>query len=72
MENKTTYTESRKRALRKWRENNHEKVNEINKKASAVYYSKNKEKKQRENLERYHRKKRLLETNRTETLEENI
>jgi len=69
MEKKTTYTDSRKRALRKWREKNPEKVNEINKKASAVYYLKNKERKQRENLERYYRKKMTNETPKIQTLE---
>ena len=57
LENKGTYTEKQKVRLRRWRQNHKEKFNEVCRKASAVYYEKNKEERNRVNLERYHRKK---------------
>ena len=55
--NKGTYTEKQKKYLRKWRENNREKFNEVCRKAMAVYYMKNKEAKNKADRDRYHRKK---------------
>ena len=72
-QNKGTYTVEQKERLRKWRENNHEKFNAICRKASAVYYEKNKEAKNKANLERYHRKRaekiRLKESEQIEAQE---
>jgi hypothetical protein len=56
-ERKGTYTQAHKRLMDKWRENNHERFNAICRKASAVYYQKNKEKKNKADLERYYRRK---------------
>ena len=50
-------TERRKKLHQLWRENNREKLKVIYRKASAAYYEKNKEKKNRADLERYYRKK---------------
>jgi len=69
METKTTYTESAKKAMRKWRENNREKSNAVCRRASAVYYEKNKEKKKKEVLERYYRNKDLKDKKTNEILE---
>ena len=55
--NKGTYTDNQKERLRRWRQNNRERFNEICKKATAVYYLKNKEAKNKADRERYHRKK---------------
>ena len=56
-EHKGTYTETHKRIMQKWRENNRERFNAICRKASAVYYEKNKEKKNKADLERYYKRK---------------
>ena len=56
-ENKGTYTDKQKERLRRWRQNNKDKFNEVCRKASAVYYEKHREERNRANLERYHRKK---------------
>ena len=42
--NKTLYTESQKKAIYKWRENNREKYNEMMKPYKEKYYYSNKEK----------------------------
>ena len=54
---KGTYTQTHKRLMDKWRENNPERFKAICRKASAVYYQKNKEKKNKADLEQYYRKK---------------
>ena len=56
-ERKTKYTPAHKRLMDKWRENNRDQFNALCRKASAVYYEKNREKKNKANLEWYHRKK---------------
>ena len=49
--------ERQKKLHQRWRENNRDKLKIIYRKASAIYYEKNKEKKNRADLERYYRKK---------------
>jgi hypothetical protein len=56
-ERKTKYTPAHKRLMDQWRENNREQFNALCRKASAVYYEKNREKKNKANLERYYKKK---------------
>ena len=55
--NKGTYTEKTKISMDKWRKKNREHFNALCRKASAVYYEKNREKKNKANLEWYHKKK---------------
>ena len=55
--NKGTYTEKTKISTDKWRKINREHFNAVCRKASALYYEKNREKKNRANLERYYKKK---------------
>tara|TARA_E500000318_G_scaffold106454_1_gene114473 strand:- start:3773 stop:3979 length:207 start_codon:yes stop_codon:yes gene_type:complete len=64
MENKiiikySSYTESQKRAILKYKENNKDKWNEINRNSAKTYYEKNKEKVKAKALERYYKKKEL-------------
>ena len=49
--------ERQKKLHQRWREHNRDKLKIIYRKASAIYYEKNKEKKNRADLERYYRKK---------------
>jgi len=52
-----TAAEKQRRYHKLWRENNRDRLNAICRKASAIYYEKNKEKKNKADLERYYRKK---------------
>ena len=52
-----TASEKQRRYHKLWRENNRDRLNAICRKASAIYYEKNKEKKNKADLERYYRKK---------------
>ena len=55
--NEENSIERRKKRSKIWRDNNRDRLNVIYRKASAVYYEKNKEKKNRADLERYYKKK---------------
>ena len=57
LDNTESCTERRKKLHQLWRENNREKLKVIYRKASAIYYEKNKEKKNKADLERYYKKK---------------
>ena len=61
IENKGSYTEKQKQYIMTWRKKNREKFNEVCRKANAVYYQKNKEKKNQADLARYRRKKASLQ-----------
>ena len=53
----SSYTESQKRDILKYKENNKEKWNKINRDSAKKYYEKNKEKMRQKALERYYKKK---------------
>lgn len=57
LDNNESCIERRKKLHQIWRENNRDRLNVIYRKASAVYYEKNKERKNKADLERYYRKK---------------
>ena len=57
IENKGSYTEKQKQYIMTWRKKNREKFNEVCRKANAVYYQKNKEKKNQADRERYQKRK---------------
>jgi hypothetical protein len=53
----SSYTESQKKASKKWRENNLDHVKEHQKNYSKIYYENKKEQIRKKNLERYYKKK---------------
>jgi CRISPR/Cas system CSM-associated protein Csm5 (group 7 of RAMP superfamily) len=53
----SSYTESQKRAIKKYKEKNKEKCDEMNRASAKKYYEKNKEKMKQKALERYYKKK---------------
>ena len=57
LDNTESFTERRRKLHLMWREKNRDKLKVIYRKASAIYYEKNKEKKNKADLERYYRKK---------------
>jgi hypothetical protein len=57
LDNIENCTERQKKLHQLWREKNRDRLKVIYRKASAVYYEKNKEKKNKADLERYYRKK---------------
>jgi len=57
LDNTESCIERRKKLHQIWRENNRDRLKVIYRKASAIYYEKNKEKKNKADLERYYRKK---------------
>ena len=57
LDNTESCIERRKKLHRVWRENNRDRLKVVYRKASAIYYETNKEKKNKADWERFYRKK---------------